>query len=221
MELFSNRLKLIELRCFITDSSARAFVLGHKGHGSIFPCSKCWIRGNWLRRGVAVYRGSQHRPRTNEEYRQHIDGEHHTDSDSALLTLGVGLVTQTVFDYMHTVYLGVVPKINSVFVDGKSNPSLKLSARSLEIMTHATRLQQIKNYCLKEFSRKPQLIKKYEGFKVTENRQLLLYTAPVVYYGLINLARYKHFLLLHSAIRILLHSVLSYQKTVLILHIQH
>lgn len=205
--IFHNQLKVIELRCFIADSPARAFVLGHKGHGSIFPCSKCWIRGNWLRRGVVAYRGIQHRPRTDEEYRQRIDGEHHTDSDSALLTLGIGLVTQTVFDLMHTVFLGVVPKINSVFVDGKYNPNLKLSARLLDIIT--TRLQQVKNYCPKEFSRKPQLMKKYGGFKATENRQFLLYIAPVVYYGLINPAAYKHFLLLHSAIRILVSSSLS------------
>ncbi|XP_026826387.1 uncharacterized protein LOC113562169 [Ooceraea biroi] len=205
--IFHNQLKLIKMRCFIADSPARAFVLGHKGHGSIFPCSKCWIRGNWLRRGVVVYRGIQHRSRTDEEYRQKIDGEHHTDSDSVLLTLGMGLITQTVFDYMHIVCLGVVPKINSVFVDGKYNPSLKLSTRLLEIMT--TCLQHVHNYCPKEFSRKPQLIKKYGGFKATENRQLLLYTAPAVYYGLINPAAYKHFLLLHSAIRVLVSSSLS------------
>lgn len=71
------------------------------------------------------------------------------------------------------------------------------------------RLQQVKNYCPKEFSRKPQLMTKYRGFKATENRQLLLYTAPVVYYGLINSAAYKHFLLLHSAIRVLVSSSLS------------
>ncbi|EZA48537.1 hypothetical protein X777_13718 [Ooceraea biroi] len=205
--IFHNQLKLIKMRCFIADSPARAFVLGHKGHGSIFPCSKCWIRGNWLRRGVVVYRGIQHRSRTDEEYRQKIDGEHHTDSDSVLLTLGMGLITQTVFDYMHIVCLGVVPKINSVFVDGKYNPSLKLSTRLLEIMT--TCLQHVHNYCPKEFSRKPQLIKKYGGFKATENRHLLLYTAPAVYYGLINPAAYKHFLLLHSAIRVLVSSSLS------------
>jgi len=204
--VFRNQLKMIQLRCFIADSPARAFVLGHKGHGSLFPCSKCWIRGSWLRRGIVVYRGI-HRPRTDEEYRNQIDGKHHTESESALLPLGMGLVTQTVFDYMHTVCLGVVPKINSVLVDGKCNPSLKLSARSLEIIT--ARLQQVANYIPKEFSRKPRIMKKYGGFKATENRQLLLYTAPVVYYRLINPAAYKHFLLLHSAIRVLVSSSLS------------
>ncbi|KYQ58852.1 hypothetical protein ALC60_02144 [Trachymyrmex zeteki] len=205
--VFYNQLKSIKLRRFIADSPARVFILGHKGHGSIFPCSKCWIRGNWLRRGVIAYRGIQHRLRTDEEYRHRIDGEHHSDFDSGLLPLEMGLVTQTIFDYMHIVCLGVVPKINSVFVDGKYNRNLKLSARSLEIMT--IHLQQIKNYCPKEFSRKPQLMKKYSGFKATENRQLLLYTAPVIYYGLINPAAYKHFLLLHSAIRVLVSSFLS------------
>lgn len=205
--IFHNQPKLIELRCFIADSPARAFVLGHKGDGSLFPCSKCWVRGDWIRRGVIAYRGSQHRSRTDEEYRFQIDGEHHTDNDSILSTLNMGFITQTVFDYMHVVCLGVVPKINSVLVDGKYNPSLKLSARSLEILT--TRLLQVKNYCPKEFLRKPQIMKKYGGFKATENRQFLLYVAPVAYYGLVNSAVYKHFLLLHSAIRILASSFLS------------
>ncbi|EZA55734.1 hypothetical protein X777_04153 [Ooceraea biroi] len=131
--VFRNQLQLIKLRCFLADSPARAFVLGHRGHGSLFPCSKCWIRGNWLRRGVVAYRDIRHRPRTDKEHRQHIDGEHHTDSDSVLLT----------------------------------------------------------------------------NIEATENRQLLLYTAPVVYYGLVDPAAYKHFLLLHSAIRVLVSSSLS------------
>ncbi|XP_025075637.1 uncharacterized protein LOC112553037, partial [Pogonomyrmex barbatus] len=34
--IFHNQQKF-KLRCFIADSPARAFVLGHKGHGSLFP----------------------------------------------------------------------------------------------------------------------------------------------------------------------------------------
>lgn len=71
--VFRNQLKVIKLRCFIADSPARAFVLGHKGHGSIFPCSKCWIRGNWLRRGVVAYRAIQH---SQVPYRRKVQTAH-------------------------------------------------------------------------------------------------------------------------------------------------
>jgi len=101
----------------------------------------------------------------------------------------------------------VFPKINSALVDGKFNSKLKLSAENHRILT--SRLLQVADYCPKEFSRKPQIIKKYGGFKATENRQLFLYVAPTVYYGLVNAAVYKHLLLLHSAIRILSSSPLS------------
>ncbi|XP_029171622.1 uncharacterized protein LOC114940985 [Nylanderia fulva] len=41
--------------------------------------------------GCVAYRGIQHRLRTDEEYRNNIDGEHHTESESALHPLGVEL----------------------------------------------------------------------------------------------------------------------------------
>ncbi|XP_011313340.1 uncharacterized protein [Fopius arisanus] len=107
-----------ELRCFIADAPARAFILAHLGHTGAHPCSKCWIKGDSIRRGVTAFRGVAHRPRTDQEYADRIDGEHHSDIDSPLLRLPMGLVTQVPFDYMHCVCLGITKKILSVLVKG-------------------------------------------------------------------------------------------------------
>lgn len=47
------------------------------------------------------------------------------------------------------------------------------------------------------------MLTKHRTFKATEHRQILLHTGPVIFCGLMNESMYLHFLLLHSAIRIL------------------
>ena len=56
----------IQLRCFIADAPARAFILNHAGHNSKAPCSKCWITGEY--NGRMVFRGIHHKHRTDDEY---------------------------------------------------------------------------------------------------------------------------------------------------------
>ncbi|OXU18875.1 hypothetical protein TSAR_010304, partial [Trichomalopsis sarcophagae] len=128
---FRNANFAVMLRCFVADAPARAFSLGHRSHNSRAPCSRCWVRGRYIRSGVVVYEGIHHRPLVND------------------------------------------------------------------------RLEQVKRYCPQDLARKPIKIEKHGQFKATEQRQLLLYTAPVVFNGLVNRALYQHLLLLHASIRIL------------------
>ncbi|KAM0725808.1 hypothetical protein ACS0PU_008536 [Formica fusca] len=198
---FNGKKQTFNLRCFIADAVARAFVLGHKGHKSQAPCSKCWVIGTSVRQGVMIYSGVNHRLRTNEEYVVCLDGEHHNEDESCIARLSIDLVNQSVFDYMHLVCLGVMEKIFLAIVDGKYAFSAKLSPTSIK--TLSARLEIAKKFCPKEFARKPINATKHRTFKATEHRQILLYTGPVIFCGLINEAMYLHFLLLHSAIRIL------------------
>lgn len=75
--LFQNERKRVNLRCFIADAPARAFSLGHRGHNSRAPCSRCWVRGEHIRAGVMIYKGTDHRLRTQEEYSSMVDSDHH------------------------------------------------------------------------------------------------------------------------------------------------
>lgn len=191
----------IEIRCFIADAPARAFILAHAGHKSISPCSKCWVQGESLRQGVIAFRGVDHRARTNQEYAYRIDGDHHSEHTTPLYRLPMNLIVQVVFEYMHLVCLGIMKKIFSVIIEGKYAYHLKLN-RHL-IRTLSARLALVKIYCPRDFARKPEDVTKFSQFKATEFRQILLYTGPVILYGIVNDAVYFHFLIFHTAMRIL------------------
>ena len=66
----------------------------------------------------------------------------------------------------------------------------------------------IQPYISREFSRKPCALFELKQWKVTELRQFLLYTGPVILKKVFPKTMYKHFLYLSIAIRILLSSSL-------------
>ncbi|XP_032690466.1 uncharacterized protein LOC116853466, partial [Odontomachus brunneus] len=66
----------IQLRCFIADAPARAFILNHRGHMSSKPCSKCKVSGT-ICEGRNVFNGINHSLRTDEEYFSVLDEDHH------------------------------------------------------------------------------------------------------------------------------------------------
>ncbi|XP_036144963.1 uncharacterized protein LOC114254351 [Monomorium pharaonis] len=208
--IFNGKKLTFKLRCFIADAIARAFVLGHQGPKSQAPCSKCWLSGINIRQGVIVFSGVDHRLRTNEEYIMCLDGEHHKEEECSIVRLSIDLVNQSVFYYMHLICLGVMEKIFLAIVDGKYASSAKLSPTSIKNLS--TRLESVKKFCPKEFTRKPINVTKHRTFKATEHRQILLYTGPIIFYELLNESMYLHFLLLHSAICILV-DVISCKNT--------
>lgn len=68
----------LEVRCFIADALARAFALNHYGETSSNACSKCKVVGH--RCTVEVFRKTmvfRHEQRTNEEYENLLDEDHH------------------------------------------------------------------------------------------------------------------------------------------------
>lgn len=111
-------------------------------------------------------------------------------------------------DYMHLVCLGVMRKLMTYW---RSHPvTVHNIRRNLSTRLRSTQFQAIcNNLCILtsqvpcEFSRKPRSLMEADRWKATEWRQFLLYTGPVVLKGIIPDVIYNHFLLLHSAIRIL------------------
>lgn len=190
----------IKLRCFIADAPARAFILNHRGHMSFHPCSKCKVSGTQSD-GRCVFNGVDHPLRTDEEYALCIDEDHHKEGRSPLSALPMGMVTQVPFEYMHSVNLGLMKKLLTAWVHGKFSRKAKLSGRSISRISN--RLNIFKKYCPMEFARQPRPLDVYSKYKATEFRQFLLYTGPVVLYGILDEQLYKHFLLLHCAIRVL------------------
>lgn len=105
-----------------------------------------------------IYCGSDHRLRTNEDYRIYmcLDGEHHVEGESSIARLSIDLVNQTIFDYMHLVCLGVMEKILLAIIDGKYASSAKLSPASIKVLS--CRLELIKKFCPKKNLRYNRLI---------------------------------------------------------------
>lgn len=119
------------------------------------------------------------------------------------------MVSQVPFEYMHLVCLGVMKKLLSAWVSGKYSRLSKFSGRSMSLM--CSRLNDLQEYCPSEFARRLRSLNAYSKYKATELRQFLLYTGPVLTYGLLHETVYKHFLFLHAAIRILVSKCLSRQ----------
>jgi len=69
-----------------------------------------------------------------------------------------------------------------------------------------TRLEILAAYCPSDFAKRPKSLNACAKYKATKFRQFLLYTGPVVTYGILKDIQevYTHFLLLHVAIRILI-----------------
>ncbi|EFN76485.1 hypothetical protein EAI_05511, partial [Harpegnathos saltator] len=198
---FHGALIPVRLRAFVADAPARAFLLHHRAHTSYHSCSKCKVHGMQID-GRCVFNGIKHPLRTDENYRLCHDVNHHKEGTSPLAVLSMRMVSQVPFEYMHLVCLGVVKKLLSAWVHGKYSRILKLCGRSISRISD--RLKILIQYCPTEFARCSRSLDIFSKFKATEFRQFLLYTGPVVMYGILDDHLYKHFLLLHTAIRILL-----------------
>uniref|UniRef100_A0ABD2X1T5 DUF4218 domain-containing protein n=1 Tax=Trichogramma kaykai TaxID=54128 RepID=A0ABD2X1T5_9HYME len=199
--VYDNALIPLKIRCFIADSPARAFIKGHLGHNSTFPCCKCYVQGEYIHSSrVMVFKGVDHPLRSSESYKNKVDGEHHKEGEGSLDKLPMDLVSQTVFEYMHLCCLGVMKKILDGIIDGKFAARVSLSEEKIQIVN--LRLLQIKECCPADFARKPLKIKKYSKYKATEFRQILLYTGIAIFSGLVENDVLLHFSFLNSAIRI-------------------
>jgi len=181
----------ISLRCFIADAPARVFILNHCGHTSSQPCSKCKICGT-RSEGRNVFNDINYSPRSDEEYSIGLDEGHHKEGKSPLSILPIGMVSQVPFEYMHLVCLGVMKKLLLAWVYGKYSRLSKLSGRSISLL--CARLNIFKKYCPSDFARRPRSLDTCSKYKATEFRQFLLYTGPVVTYGILNEQVYTLFI---------------------------
>lgn len=107
-------------------------------------------------------------------------------------------------DYMHLVCLGVQKKSKREWLRGKFD-CVRLRP---ELVAKVSKyLVGIKKYISSEFPRKTRTLDDFPHMKATEHRMHLLYTDPVAFMGILPTRVYKNFLLLHVAIKLLVHLV--------------
>jgi len=195
--LKNNAIHNVRISCIIADAPARSFIKCVKGHNAYHSCERCEVEGDW--EGRVMLTDLQATERLDSDFKIFKDPDHHVGS-SPFASLDIGLVSQVVLDYMHLVCLGVMRKLLMAWISGplpNRLPSRKVSLVSANLLT-------ISRLMPEEFARRPRSLHEIKKFKATEFRQFLLYTGPVVLKNVLSKKLYQHFMLLHSAIYILL-----------------
>lgn len=210
----------VAVHSFICDAPARAFIKCTKSHTGYSSCDRCTIVGQFYS-GRVVLNTETHELRTNESFRQQRDEDHHL-SNSPLLELHIDLVKCFPIDHMHCICLGVMRKLLNTWIGGPLK--VRIGQRSVQVIS--AKLLLLKQYIPEEFNRKPRTLLELARWKATELRTFLLYLGPLVLQDNLDRAIYENFLLLHTAVTILVSSkhvssLLSIAKGLLLTFVKH
>lgn len=198
--MVAGKLTHIEICMLLFDTVAKASVLQIKGHAGYYSCSKCIAEGEHIN-GRMCFPETNFTKRTNEDFRNQTDENHHIGETILTQISGLDLISTVPLDYMHLVLLGVVKKLLvGTWINGK--PPNKLP--SVLVNQISEQLLSFRQYIPREFSRKPRSLKEAKRFKATEYRLFLLYLGPLVLKDVLDTEKYDHFITLHLAISILI-----------------
>ena len=218
-------LEVINICC---DAPARGNVRCVRAFNFRYGCDRCLALGQSIEHRMTF--ANLHAPlRQDSDFCSLIDSEDEDEyrvSKSILRDIGIGMVSQFPYDYMHLVCLGVVRSIATMMhvsekkyrSQGKLNP-IALTQVCEHMAKCASRIPA-------EFQRHCRTLFESKSWKATESRQFLLYTGPVVLArDAVPSKQYEHFLLLSVAIRCLcspglLGTYLQYAKEALFYFVQ-
>ena len=210
----------VSVKNFVCDTPARSFIKFTKGNTGYHGCDFCECRGRYFMNRV-TFPDMNSPARTDEAFASMQCSEHHR-GQSDLQNLDIGMVTCFPLDYMHSVCLGTMRRVLSLWVKGPfrvriGNNCTKSISESLMIC---------KTHMPREFVRKGRSLQELDRWKATEFRTFLLYTGPVVLKGMLKDNVYKHFLMLFVSITILSDSQFctvhcDYVQALLKTYVQH
>ena len=136
--------------------------------------------------------------------------------------MNINLIADFPLDYMHLLYLGVMRRLLSQWLNGC--PPYKISGHANEVISK--RLESLRQYIPREFSRRPRGLAEMERWKATEFRQFLLYTGVVVLKDVLDDSMYHHFMLFSVASTCFINPSLcvdycEYARHLMVLFINH
>lgn len=165
----------INIKGFICDAPDKSFINYVKGHSGYMSCTKCFTEGSYFNDRICFPQTSNLRLRTDSDFRQKIQQDHHIETSIIENIPGVNMVKSFPLDYMHLVCLGVVKKLINLWLCGK--PSKKLPFKNVSDVSDL--LTKLAGKMTFEFNRKPRAITVFKRWEATEFRQFLLYTGPL------------------------------------------
>lgn len=193
------RLVPVEVRAFIADSPARAYLTSTKGHMGSYGCHRC----NALQKKYN-YPPTKGDERTDSTFNDRLHVDHHSDDyrvkKSLLEEYKYKMVTKFPIDGMHALDQGLGKLIVKAVVQKKIK---KGSMDHKKVPSACERHGTYKDCAPSLFSRKPRPLSDFGKFKATEFRQFLLYTGLVLVKELLSSSGYYHFLCLSLGYRII------------------
>lgn len=191
----NNTQYIVQLKCFVCDAPARAFIKGIFGHNSTYGCEKCFVEGKFFNKRM-FYEHCNATLRTDLNFRNQLQDDHHKHS-TPLDRLPIDLIKDIPLDYMHLILLGVQKKIFKFWIHGSANFKTKLRADDISELT--ANLYSANRTLPSDINRSIRGADVLSFWKATEFRTFLLKAGPVVLHGLLPRPVYYHFLLLHCA----------------------
>lgn len=158
--LINNTNLNVKIIGFVCDAPAKKDILGIKGHGGYFSCTRCKVRGRTVN-NKRVFTELNCAKRTNNEFINWIDKNYPLRSTILTQIPGLKLVDSIILDVMHLIFLGIMRTMLSTWNDGVI--PFKLS-RQMN--------QRISNFLVSsrlpvEFTRQPRELKYLLRWKAT------------------------------------------------------
>lgn len=190
----------IKIKGFVCDTPARSFIKATQGHTGNHCCERCLVVGE-KRDKTTVFLSGKCERRNDEKFRAFEDPEHHISATPLLLIdPPIDMINSFVLDFMHLCCLGVMKKLMECWTKGKKKKSKLSNWAKTEL---SRRLLSIGKCVPCEFQRKPRDLQSLSHWKATEYMFFLLYAGPILLKGILSDLQYNHFLLLHTACRLL------------------
>lgn len=218
--LIADRSIPVQVIGIVCDAPAKKDILGIKGHGGYFSCTRCTICGITIN-NKRVFIEFDCTKRTNNDFINQTDPNYQLKNTILTQIQGIDFVHSIVLDVMHLVYLGVMRTMLTTWYDGQR--PFKLSRHMIERISNCLVSERLPV----EFARQPRDLKYLLRWKATEFRAFLLYLGPIVLKGILDREKYDNFMTLNVALSILLNpknirddSLRNYARSLLIHFVQ-
>ncbi|XP_037050688.1 uncharacterized protein LOC119084716 [Bradysia coprophila] len=187
---------------FLGDAPGRCDMLGIKYPTGYYGCGRCTVTG--VHKNNRVCFTDLDAPlRTDENFEDRIQPEHHHFQSLVEEHLGLRCITQSPLDAMHLVYGCAVRRLLFWYNVDTANYKLRLSSAQIDEVNNVLNIAVLTKPT--EFARPVKDIRKYKRFKCTQLRQFLLYLCIVAMKKVLPKFQYEHLLLFVIGTRILSH----------------